>query len=238
MAYRVKDWEKFQHFKDRSPPWVKLYKYLLDDPDWHELDAESAKILVMLWLVASEDPTKEGVLPSIKKTAFRLHITEAKLNQSLTKLYHWVIHDDISAISSRYQVDAPERAGEETETETETDAPAQNSSARFEEFWLAYPKKKSKGDAEKAFKALKVDAALHETILSAISVAKQSAEWQKDGGQFIQYPATWLRARGWEDEPMQAKINGNKSGDHPELAGLEGAERMQRWAELKYAGKV
>ena len=25
-------------------------------------------------------------------------------------------------------------------------------------------------------------------------------EWKKDGGKYIPHPATWLRARGWEDE--------------------------------------
>jgi hypothetical protein len=55
MAARVKNWKKFQHFKDRSPPWIKLYRDLLDDPDWHELSGDEAKALVMIWLVASEN---------------------------------------------------------------------------------------------------------------------------------------------------------------------------------------
>jgi hypothetical protein len=29
-----------------------------------------------------------------------------------------------------------------------------------------------------------------------------SAEWTKDGGQFIPHPATWLNQKRWEDEPM------------------------------------
>ena len=60
---RIKGFSKLQQFKDRSPPWVKLYRDILDDPDWHELDGESAKTLVMLWLIASEDETKQGLLP-------------------------------------------------------------------------------------------------------------------------------------------------------------------------------
>lgn len=71
---------------------------------------------------------------------------------------------------------------------------------RFEKFWLAYPKKKSKGDAEKAWKAIKPNEQLHDRILHALERAKTSAEWRNDGGKFIPYPATWLRAKGWEDE--------------------------------------
>ena len=113
-SYRIKGWEKFQHFKDRMPPWVKLYRELLDDLDWHNLEAESAKVLVMLWLIASEDKDREGKLPNTKKLAFRLRIQEQKLKQTLTKLEHWLICDDIVTISERYRGDAPE-----TETETE-----------------------------------------------------------------------------------------------------------------------
>ena len=113
---KIKNWAKFQHFKDRRPPWVKLYRDLLDDPDWHELDAEAAKILVSLWLLASEDETQEGVLPDAKRIAFRLRLPVNKVNQALTKLNHWLYHDDIELISERYQDGPPE-----TETETETE---------------------------------------------------------------------------------------------------------------------
>lgn len=121
MVVRIKGWAKFQHFKDRRPPWIKLYRDILEDPDWHELDGDSAKVLVALWLIASEDEDQEGKLPDARRLAFRLRISESKANQALTKLSHWLEHDDISVISNGYQVDAPERAGEETETETETE---------------------------------------------------------------------------------------------------------------------
>lgn len=70
----------------------------------------------------------------------------------------------------------------------------------FEQFWDAYPKKKSKGAARKAWDKLHVDSTMLATILQAIERAKQSEDWQKDGGQYIPYPATWLNAEGWEDE--------------------------------------
>lgn len=70
----------------------------------------------------------------------------------------------------------------------------------FERFWKEYPKKKSKGDAEKAFKAIKPSEQLLETMISTIKQAKTSEEWTKEGGRFIPYPASWLRAKGWEDQ--------------------------------------
>lgn len=122
---RIKNWAKFQHFKDRKPPWVKLYRDLLDDMEWHALDAEASKLLVMLWLIASEDA---GELPDIKTLAFRLRTTEKHVIDCISRLGHWVEHGDISVISGRNQaVSATEFSDSATvdltpgETETETE---------------------------------------------------------------------------------------------------------------------
>ena len=96
MAARVKDWKKFQHFKDRRPPWIKLYRDLLDDPDWHELSGDEAKALVMIWLVASEN---DGYLPDSRTLAFRLRTGQREVDTLLKYLSHWLDRDDIEAIS-------------------------------------------------------------------------------------------------------------------------------------------
>ncbi len=75
---RIRNWEKFQHFKDRRPPWIKLYRDILDDFDWFSLDPAAAKTLIMLWLIASEDNNKSGELPGIKTICFRLRIKESE----------------------------------------------------------------------------------------------------------------------------------------------------------------
>jgi len=73
--------------------------------------------------------------------------------------------------------------------------------ADFNRFWALYPKKKSKGSALKAWAQMQppIDA-----IVSALGWQVNQPGWKKDGGQFIPFPATWLRARGWEDEPFHA----------------------------------
>lgn len=71
----------------------------------------------------------------------------------------------------------------------------------FDRFWQAYPKKASKGQAEKVWQKLSPDEQLTEQILQAVERAKTRADWQKQEGQFIPYPATWLNAKGWEDSP-------------------------------------
>ena len=69
----------------------------------------------------------------------------------------------------------------------------------FPKFWDAYPKKKNKGDAEKVWKSIKPDSELISKILEAVEVAKQGDDWRKESGKYIPYPASWLRAKGWED---------------------------------------
>jgi hypothetical protein len=196
MVYRIKGWSKFQHFKDRRPPWVKLYRDILEDPDWHELDGDAAKALVALWLIASEDDEQEGKLPELRKLAFRLRISESKTIQTLTKLKHWLIHDDIDLISARYQDDAPETETE-TETEGETYSPM-SVSVLFEEFWQAYPRKVSKGAASKAY-VKAIGKASPVVLLSTLEGWKKSKAFPTEA-QYIPHPATWLNAERWNDQ--------------------------------------
>jgi phage replication O-like protein O len=73
----------------------------------------------------------------------------------------------------------------------------------FDAFWTVYPKKKNRGDAEKAWSKIKFGDGLLNKILTTIEKAKKSSDWKKDNGQFIPYPASWLNAKGWEDEFKQ-----------------------------------
>ena len=93
---------------------------------------------------------------------------------------------------------------------------------QFEIFWQAYPKKRNKGQAEKAFKKAAPDEQLMAVILTAIERAKKSAQWLKDNGQFIPYPATWLNARGWEDELAEETSGADKRHTEP--------PKLENWA--------
>lgn len=75
-----------------------------------------------------------------------------------------------------------------------------SSAKAFSAFWSAWPRKQGKASAEKSFKKLSPDDNLLAEMLSAISAAKQSIDWLKDGGRYIPLPAKWLNGRRWEDE--------------------------------------
>ena len=121
---KIRNWSRFQHFKDRRPPWIKLYRDLLDDQEWHALDGDAAKMLIMLWLLASE---KGGEIPDNKTISFRLRIPLEQVDINMISLrYHFDIipSQKISATdtpNSATDIEVPLRDREETETETETE---------------------------------------------------------------------------------------------------------------------
>lgn len=182
---RIKNWNKFQHFKDRKPIWIKLYRDLLDDLNWHELDGKSAKALVMIWLIASEN---FGKLPELKSLAFRLRMSEKDTKDIVTKLSAWLEHDDINTISDQYQDDMPEKRREETdkEKEKETDTPSGVSQQVWDSFVKQRKTKKAqvtalvidgiKKEADKAGWTLEM--ALNEVVVRNWQSFK--AEWVKD----------------------------------------------------------
>jgi hypothetical protein len=71
LAYRVKNWRQFQHYRDRNPPWIKLHFAMLSSADWVTLDDSSRVLAVACMLIASRN---EGVIPSdpayIKRVAY------------------------------------------------------------------------------------------------------------------------------------------------------------------------
>lgn len=70
----------------------------------------------------------------------------------------------------------------------------------FDEFWKAYPRKRSKADARKAWKQLNPDDDLFDVIMAAVASQRTWDDWTRERGRWIPYPATWLRGELWEDE--------------------------------------
>jgi hypothetical protein len=50
---RVKDWERFQHYKNRRPPWIKLYDDMLEDEELLAMPKEARLLYCLLLLVAA-----------------------------------------------------------------------------------------------------------------------------------------------------------------------------------------
>jgi hypothetical protein len=75
----------------------------------------------------------------------------------------------------------------------------------FAEFWTAYPRKRAKDEALKAFSRRKPDRELLAAMLAALAKQSASEDWQRDEGKFIPYPATWINGGRWLDDD-QARV--------------------------------
>lgn len=105
-----------------------------------------------------------------------------------------------------------------TDADAETDADARGSKkkrvtspesdALFDRFWAAYPKKVGKAAVRKKWAKLNVSEQLVEKMIMSLNTQRQSAQWQRDGGQYIPNPLTWLNQERWEDELGGGDNNG------------------------------
>jgi hypothetical protein len=199
----IKDWNKYQHYKHRDPPWIRLYRGLLNDREWHNLDGDDAKALVMLWLIASE---REGSLPPVQDLAFRLRMTEARCASMLSRLDHWLVQDASTPLAECGQDATPET---ETETETETEqkediravATATRPDDHFDEFWKAYPKRQGANPSAPARK--RWDAAIKSGVDPhlIIKAVKSGVGYDpaKINTEYIPRASTWLNEQRWKD---------------------------------------
>lgn len=129
-------------------------------------------------------------------------------------------------------VQTPCRTDEETTPAepTETpDEPKNITETRFNAFWEAYPNKKAKENARKAWRKLKPNAALFEKIMRAVDIQKRSDDWTKNNGRFIPYPATWLNGGYWENEIKEVNANGETG----QLAGNGNASSAFAGGEIR-----
>lgn len=51
----VKNWNTFQHYGRRNPPWIKLHRAVVDDYAFCALSDAAKGHLILLWLFASQN---------------------------------------------------------------------------------------------------------------------------------------------------------------------------------------
>jgi hypothetical protein len=99
---KIRNWTKFQHYRNKgSMVWFKCYgREILNDPDWHALNAEEKATLFELWCLASEKGT--GELPDIRKICFRLRKEPEYIKSMLTRLKSWIDEELHESLDSLY----------------------------------------------------------------------------------------------------------------------------------------
>lgn len=85
MIIKPKNWDSFQHYKDRSPNWIKLHRALLNDFGFSRLPLASKALAPLLWILASEYPGG-AINASLDEIAFRIHVTLEDIEAGLQPL--------------------------------------------------------------------------------------------------------------------------------------------------------
>lgn len=91
----------------------------------------------------------------------------------------------------------------------------------FEAFWKEYPgprkidKRKCQAKFERILLSAKSPKEMATQIMSGLARWKQSADWQKNNGQFICAPLVWLNNERWEAEVRKGGFpNGNSTANN------------------------
>lgn len=223
--------------------WFRFYAEVVNDPKVQKLPCEDFRAWVNLLCLASENggkiPPLNDVAFSLRMSADATETVLERLSNGglIDRMsggpdgWHYAPHSwDKRQYKSDTSTDRVKRFRErsenvsetppETEADTEqkkkdkTTSYPKKSVEGFDDFWKAYPNKKAKPQALKAYaKALeKTD---HATLVAAVHAQRGWRNWI-DG--YVPHPATWLNAERWTDEPdanagqaSHAKPSGNGS---------------------------
>lgn len=72
----------------------------------------------------------------------------------------------------------------------------------FNEFWKLYPKKVDKKGALRSFKRVKGLKKEYPAMLEALNRELASEQWNRNNGQYIPHPTTWLNQERWKSVPV------------------------------------
>ena len=217
----IPNWDDLQHYKDRSPPWIKLHNELLESYEFECLPDASKAHLLCIWLLASRTSNKINPDPkwigrkigANSKVDIGVLISSGflQLNQALPSMEH-----DASKMLQGMEQSAITE-GEESREETEESF----INDLFESFWLAGMSKKGKNQATKKFSAIikKQDNPEEFTDMLISDVQQRLASNQMGFAEL--HPTTYLNNERWKDEIKEATHDAYKQPNQQRLSTVE-----------------
>lgn len=214
-TFSVKNFERFQHYTDRTPPWIKLYNALLDDYAFACLQDASKLHLIMIWLVASR--TNNKVPYDAEWLKGRINASEDIDLDALLKAGFIQLNEELQSPEQDSSTPLAEclprerdRGREREEKESPPKAPRKRGTAdspEFSAFWEAFPNKVGKGAARRAF-----ETALLKTDLPALLAAIDRYRSSKPPDREWCHPATFLNQERWLDQPAKIEVINGRNG--------------------------
>lgn len=135
---KIVNWDRWQSYRsDRGqPPWIKVHRNLMRNPDWLDLTDAQRGQLVSMWMLAADndgvivtpdrrqdDAKIENVTRYLRKVLYLSDDLDLQVFIDLKFIKNWR-HNDDSAASTRRQHDAPEKRREEKSRVEESSNPS------------------------------------------------------------------------------------------------------------------
>jgi hypothetical protein len=205
--YRVRNFEKHQHYKDRTPPWIKLHNALLDDYRFQQLKDSTKAHLMLMWLLASRYDNRIPADP--RWIALRIGANEPIDFESLvsSEFLERCDCDSKTLAECKHFADVERETEGEAETEGEREKSERSpkgeqdtEEAGFVAFWKEWPTHSRKVARAKCSRLWRRNALekIADVILDAVKRSRRSSDWTEKDGQFIPAPHRWLNESRWE----------------------------------------
>jgi uncharacterized protein YdaU (DUF1376 family) len=175
-----------------------LRKWVGNPKDWQRIKTQ----VFRAWKLENSRWIQLGLLREYEKQS---KFSESRKSNAFKR---WDKIDKKESNASAMQVqctaDALQSSSSFTTTKNNPPTPRKNRGVTYTDdfltFWNTYPKKVGKDAAWRAWKARNGTRPALADLVTAISKQTQSDQWQKENGQFIPNPATWLNQGRWADE--------------------------------------
>ena len=219
--FRVVNLDEYQHYSDRSPPWIKLHAKTLESYDFGCLQDASKAHLMLIWLLASR--TSNRLPYDAVWIGNKIQAREPVDLDELQDSGFIEVFENASALQATRLRDArPETEGETEKRErqsqtTRTLARANahgNGLLDFEQFRNAYPKRAGSHrwpQAQKAANArIREGHSFDEILDGAVRYHRFCEATDKIGTEFVMQAATFLGtgkhfAEPWVPPPPSGK---------------------------------
>lgn len=175
LFLQIKNFDKFQYYRHRNPPWIRLYTELLDDKEFHELPDASRALAPFLWLLGAKADQPGVLVYDVDVLAFKLRRSREWMERALEPLINagFVIVSERDA--SGMLVSCKQDATSESETEREAKGDASNALARSPK------RRRSGGVVDESFIAeLEADVAFSPIRPHLRMIVKAAEEWAKE----------------------------------------------------------
>lgn len=198
QTFSVKNFDTYQHYKDRSPPWIKFHQSVLDDYAFSRLPDASKWHLAAIWLLASRSDNKLPYDPDW--ISRRINASEPVNLGALVEAGFILLDQPLQTpgqVASKPLAKCLSRGEKRRGREEETDPQILS---EFDTWYETFPRHEARDDALKAY--LKARTRVDPSIL--LSGAKGYAARPDRDPKFTKLPATWLNKGCWQDETVVA----------------------------------